>query len=118
MSTDQLTELERAVLRSALAQAGDLAEPLRAQLHAVQVAVRTPSGVGFITKLEVPADLSLVDRQADAGLPTIVGEHPQLPSGAEFVLQIKDGRLNSIEAFCYEGMWPGDESSFRLDIKR
>ena len=117
MSTQQLTQLERAVLTSAVAQAGDLADALRAQLDAAQVAVRTPSGVGFVTKLEVPAGLSLVDQQVDAGLPTITGKHPQLPSGAEFVLQIKDGLLNSIEAFCYEGMWPADESSFRLDVK-
>ena len=117
MSTQQLTELERAVLSSAVAGAGDLADSLREQLDAARVAARTPSGVGFVTKLEVPVNLSLGDRQVDAGLPTITGKHPQLPSGAEFVLQIKGGRLNSIEAFCYEGMWPEDESSFRLEVK-
>lgn len=116
MSTQQLTPLEKAVLTSAVAGAGELAEGLRAQLDAARVMLRTPSGVGFVTKLEVPPHLSLADREVDAALPRVTGKHPQLPSGAEFVLQIRDGRLNSIEAFCFEGMWPGDESPFQVDV--
>lgn len=106
------------MLGFAVERAGEFAAPLAAQLDAAKVALRTPSGVGFVTKLKVPRALGLDDQQAVVDLPTVTGAHPHLPSGAEFVLQIKDGRLNSIEAFCYEGMWPGDDSLFQLNTNK
>lgn len=112
-----LTDLEIGVLDAALAAAGELGIALAAQRSAARALTRTPSGVGFVTRLVVPEGLRLSDRQADDGLPAVRGEHPQLPGGAEFVLQIKNGRLNSIEAFCYEGLWPADESLFRLRVE-
>lgn len=114
----ELTALESEVLRLVLMSVPDLAEPLRLQVEAARVTARTPSGVGFVTKLDVPGELSLSDRLADISLPSVYGDHSGLPSGAEFVLQLKHGRLNSIEAFCYEGMWPSDESIFGLTVKR
>ena len=117
-SPPELTALERAVLELAVIERNDASEEFKAQALNVRAVARTPSGVGFVTKLQVPVDLRAEDLSSDPGLPLIIGEHPDLPAGAEFVLQVKDGRLNSIEAFCYEGMWPGDESLFRLDAKR
>ena len=108
-NSPELTELERLVLETAGAAAGDAAR-WRTQIEAATVARRTPSGVGFMTRLHIPA----ADRLAADGLSTISGEHPALPSGAEFVVQVAGGRINSIEAFCHEGMWPADESQFRL----
>ncbi|MFQ5634916.1 MAG: hypothetical protein ACE5G3_06260 [Gammaproteobacteria bacterium] len=111
-----LTELERAVLEIALApDTGDNAR-LRDQVGAATVASRTPSGVGFMTKLAVPEALALPARTHEDSLPRVIGSHPELPTGAEFILQVKAGRLNTIEAFCYEGMWPGDESLFRVQV--
>lgn len=112
-----LTSLERAVLDVALAADTELNVRLRAQVEAADVTTRTPSGVGFMTKFAVPENLAVPDRPADDTLPAVSGVHPQLPGGAEFVLQVKAGRLNTIEAFCYEGMWPADESQFRVELK-
>ncbi len=113
----ELTALERAVLDVALApERGDNAG-FRAQVAAAVVSVRTPSGVGFMTKLSVPEALSVVDRAAHDTLPVVIGEHPDLPSGAEFVLQVKGGCISTIEAFCYEGMWPQDEVPFRVEVR-
>jgi len=107
-----LTELERAVLETAIG--GHSRSPeLAAQLAAARVVVRTPSGVGFVTKLQVPESLSLIDNAKDNELPVVVAEHPALGSGAEFIFQVKAGRINCIEAYCYEGMWPTDETLFR-----
>ena len=110
----ELTSLERSVLEAAIGQQGSVADGLWAQLQQARAIVRTPSGVGFVTKLMVPETLRVSDGLSDDALPLVVGQHPDLPSGAEFVLQIKDGRISSIEAFCFEGMWPGDESLFRF----
>ena len=110
----QLSALERAVLEAALASVAVPEAQFHSQIEAMSVATRTPSGVGFMTRFAVPDSLSVPDRPADETLPTVVGDHPGLPSGAEFIVQIKAGRLHTIEAFCFEGMWPGDESQFRV----
>lgn len=107
----ELSPLERNVLETALST-GSMDAGLRNQIESARVIGRTPSGVGFMTKLSVPAGQRVA---ADViAVPIVVGEHPALPSGAEFVLQVKDGRLNSIEAFCHEGMWPVTEDEFRI----
>ncbi len=108
-NSPELTDLERLVLETAFAASGADAG-WREQIEAATVASRTPSGVGFMTKLNTPA----AERLTKDGLATISGEHPALPSGAEFVVQVKGGRINCIEAFCHEGLWPADESRFRL----
>jgi hypothetical protein len=114
----ELTGLERSVLEAAVGDGSNVAGGFQEQVRQASAVVRTPSGVGFVTKLQIPDQLRVTELPPDSSLPLVIGEHPELPSGAEFVLQVKDGRINSIEAFCYEGMWPSDETLFRLDAKR
>jgi len=110
-----LTALERSVLETALAESGIDSE-LYQQIEVATVVARTPSGVGFMTKLSIP-DAHCV-AGTGAALSVVIGAHPALSSGAEFILQIKNGRLNCIEAFCHEGMWPVDESLFRIVVEQ
>jgi hypothetical protein len=116
LSSPDLTPLERAVLTVVMESDNQLVTELHSQVSEATAAVRTPSGVGFVTKLQVPGELRIMDSPESNALPLVFGQHPDLPSGAEFVLQVKDGRLNSIEAFCYEGMWPRDESLFTFKL--
>ena len=111
----ELTKLEHAVLDCAMSGAGSNATALREQLAMAQVVARTPSGVGFVSRLRVPDECPVAS--ASAALPVVYGEHPQLRSGAEFMLQLKDGRLHTIEAFCFEGMWPDEEDAFQLAVR-
>lgn len=104
-----LTALESELLRVALAP-GQFAG-LRAQAEGAQVVSRTRSGVGFVTRLRVAPDLP---RTELAGVPAVYGRHPLLEEPAEFLLQLKDGRLHTIEAFCFQGLWPDDEAGFHL----
>ena len=113
--TAELTPLEREVLKAALTSAGTGHVSLSEQLNLVEVASRTYSGVGFVTRLRLPPDAPLL-QGALASLPAVYGAHPDLLSPAEFLLQIKDGGLHCIEAFCFEGLWPRDEQGFRLRI--
>ena len=108
-----LTALERQVLESAIHGHANAAQLAR-QLDAATVITRTPSGVGFLTKLHIPDALRIDEQPEIVDVPKVLAEHPALPSGAEFIFQIKSGRLNCIEAYCFEGMWPEDESLFRL----
>jgi len=107
-----LTILERSVLETVFPSA-ELAAGFYEQIDAASVAARTPSGVGFMSKLYVPEEYRAADIVGNT-IPVVTGTHPELPSGAEFVVQVKDGRINCIEGFCHEGMWPADESKFDI----
>jgi hypothetical protein len=107
--TPEPTKLERSVFAAALR--GDQFTALRAQADAAEVVSRTGSGVGFVTRLRVPDG---IDRAGEAVVPVVYGRHPALPEPAEFMLQVKDGRLHTIEAFCFQGMWPADEAGFEF----
>jgi len=115
-TSPELTALERTVLKAALAGFNQTAPVSGNWDEDMQVELRTPSGVGFVTKLRSDNSSRFTNLLDIHALPVIYAEHPELPSGAEFVLQLKDGRVNSIEAFCYEGMWPDDESLFRIGV--
>lgn len=112
-ATPELSDLERAVLDVALA--GDELAAAREQVARAGVVSRTYSGVGFVTKFRVPADAPAV---ATTAAPCVVlGRHPRIPAAAEFLVELRAGRLHSLEAYCYEGMWPGDEAGFSLVAK-
>ncbi len=110
-----LTELERSVLETAFSTGG-VDTGFREQIDVATVSMRTPSGVGFVTKLCVPDGHGVADSGTRGAVPVVKGEHPELPSGADFILQVKNGRINCIEAFCYEGIWPTDETQFRIHV--
>ena len=103
-----LTNLERRILEASAALCESAGHGFAEQIRNAAVLARTPSGVGFVTKLRVPDALAI---EADS-LPVVAAEHPALPSGAEFVVQVKAGKISSIEAYCFEGMWPEDEAGF------
>lgn len=108
-----LTALERSVLETAFSSMQT--DPgFRNQIDAAMVVVRTPSGVGFVTKLHIPEEYRVANAVAGNAVPVIIGDHPALPAGAEFILQIKNGLINCIEAFCYAGVWPADEAQFHI----
>ncbi|MCK6371848.1 MAG: hypothetical protein L6Q83_11110 [Gammaproteobacteria bacterium] len=109
-----LTPLERAVLQSLGPALGDSAPACQAQCARVQVLMRSHSGVGFVTRLQVPEDLERL-ASADANrVLAVYATHPQLADPAEFLVQFKAGRLASIEAYCGAGMWPADDAGFSI----
>jgi hypothetical protein len=107
-----LTVLEREILSRAFAGAGHGLARLRDQLAGAEVVSRTASGVGFLTKFRVPA--SLPAAVPAPSIPAVRGRHPMLPGGAEFLVELRDGRLHCLEAFALSGMWPPDETGFSL----
>lgn len=109
-----LSPLERAVLRTILAADQPGLAALREQSVRATCAGRTHSGVGFVTRLAVPADAAAAPLDSAKSLRPALAHHPALAEPAEFLLQIRDGRLATLEAFCHEGAWPADESGFTV----
>jgi hypothetical protein len=111
-----VTPLERAVLLALAQTLGGSASAFQAQCARARVLMRSHSGVGFVTRLEVPDDVERVTGEDAARARAVYATHPQLAEPAEFLVQIKGGRLASIEAFCGEGMWPADEAGFQVTV--
>ena len=109
-----LTPLEHSVLRELTRSLGDDGAVLLGQHERARVISRTHSGVGFLTKLEVPGEVAGLTAEAAGRIRPIHARHPELGEPAEFVVQLKAGRLASIEAYCREGMWPADDGAFQV----
>ena len=109
-----LSRLERAVLSALLKGDGEAFAGLRAQLAKATVVSRTHSGVGFVTRIDVPDDVPAIAESAAPRLHPVRAAHPQLVEHAEFLLQIRGGTIAVLEAYCYEGGWPADETEFRV----
>ena len=107
-----LSPLERTVLTAMLKGEGAGFAALRAQLAGATVVSRTHSGVGFVTRINVPDQLAAVPEAATPRLKAVLAAHPQLTERAEFLLQLRGGRLAVLEAYCVEGSWPADEAEF------
>lgn len=111
-----LSRLERAVLTAMLKGDGDDFATLRAQLARATVASRTHSGVGFVTRIAVPDDAPSLGEAASPRLRPVLAAHPGLAERAEFLLQLRGGRLAVLEAYCYAGGWPADEADFQVVV--
>jgi hypothetical protein len=110
----RLNALERAVIRATAAALGEAGLALEQQLAASSVVSRNHSGVGFVTRLRIAEGASPLPAGAAGRLRPVQASHPELGEPAEFLVQVRDGYLASIEAFCREGMWPSDDSQFRV----
>jgi len=109
-----LTPLERAVLEAQGRPLGAAAPAWLAQCRSIRVIGRSHSGVGFVTRFEVPADAAPFATDATGRIPPVYASHPALREPAQFLIQARDGRIIALEAFCFDGMWPADETGFRI----
>lgn len=109
-----LGPLERAVLEAQGRNLGDAAPAWLAQCRRARVVSRSHSGVGFVTRFEVPADVAALDAGQARRVRAVHASHPALAEPAEFIVQLRDGRLAALEAFCFDGMWPEDDAGFHV----
>ena len=109
-----LGPLERAVPEAQGRNLGDAAPAWFAQCPPARVLSRSHSGVGFVTRFELPADAMALDAEQASRVRAVYASHPALREPAEFLVQLREGRLLALEAFCFEGMWPEEEAGFRI----
>lgn len=87
---------------------------LRDQLAGATMLSRTYSGVGLMTRIAIPEGKPAVPANVPVHLRPVLASHPQLPEATEFLLQLREGRLATLEAYCFQGDWPLDEQGFRI----
>lgn len=108
-----LSKIEKAVLENLLDGNLPFLIQLRQQFARCTVAQREFTGFGFYTTLVVPDDVSRI-AGVDIKFGDVIAEIPELPSGAGFLLYIKDGVLDMLEGYSYDEPWPSSISSFNL----
>ena len=89
---------------------------LRRQVQVVRVSKRDYTGCGVYTDFELPKGTVQFEphRWRIEDMPKIEGIHPDLPSGAGFILWFKNGFITCLEGYTYEGDWPTNEELFSL----
>ena len=110
----KLSALERAVLQAQASVLGEGGNVLLSQVQHVAVLARNHSGVGFVTRFRVSEGAPRLPADVAGRIRPVPAAHPGLSEPAEFLVQVKDGYLASIEAYCPEGMWPPDDTQFRV----
>jgi hypothetical protein len=111
----RISELEKTALQLLIDGDPDH-DILNEQIDRATVRSRQYTGVGFYTVFDVAADARRVEsaRWKIEDMPQTHAEHPSLTAGAGFILWLKDGLINTLEGYTYEGDWPEDESKFKI----
>jgi hypothetical protein len=111
----KISDIEKQVLQLLIVDDPDQ-EILKEQIAHTSVKSREYTGVGFYTKFDIQENARRFDsmRRKMEDMPQTYGRHPLLPAGAGFVLWLKDGLIDNLEAYTYEGEWPKDESQFTV----
>ena len=110
-NNNELSNLESKILKAMFSGQSGNQKALDEQVSAVSVVTRNYSGVGFVSKFQVGSDVA----QLDGSIRRVEARHPMLSDPVEFVLTLKSGCLDTLEAYAFNGMWPSDESGFQFD---
>ena len=103
-----LNQMERRALEMLLAGDNDELAVFRAQLSATTVASREFTGVGFFTRLSVPAELPGVKGRAHMVISDLCAEVSGLEHEASFLLFMEDGAIDVLECAIVDDHWPVD----------
>ncbi len=109
-----LTELEHNVLQQLVSGDELDVKHLQHQLQCSTIKSREYTEVGFTTYFNLPASVPLVSENFDETRATLFSEHPKTLAGAEFLLQIENGRVISLSGYVLVGEWPADERKFSI----
>lgn len=109
-----LTDLEQALMTMLLSGDHPVLSTLRTQANRGSLRLREPTGAGFYCHFDVPDDAPLVADPEDFEICDVLGQIAGLAHGAGFVLFIRRGRLDFLEAFSFDERWPDHVADFTL----
>ncbi len=115
MYGDPLTPLERDVIATLLRHSHPVMDALRAQSAVCRIKSRQRTGVGFDTDIIVPQALAVTGLDPIT-LTDVHAEIEGLEHGAGFALWIRDGMLDSLEGFTYDGKWPDEVGHYVVRV--
>lgn len=113
-SSAKFTPLEISTMEKLLIGDDDVLKTLASQWNSATLRTRELTGVGFYTHFELPPSANPI-----RGMPTfcfgdVVAEIEGLKYGAGFLLWVKDGLLDFLEAYTFQEAWPSEIKEFSL----
>jgi hypothetical protein len=96
---------EQQVMAGLLAGDDPLLATLRRQYAAAAVRGRERTQTGFVTRFEIPASATPIDRKL-LHLDDLQVQLQGVPSPADTSVHVHNGRLRSLECFVYDGVFP------------
>ena len=111
---NELTKFEKEAMSMLLCGDDDVLENLREQFKICKVKNKENTGHGFFIDFELPPDWFKVSIAKSFNFGDVGANLPELCHGAGFVLFVKDGCLDILEAFSYDGPWPESIIDFEL----
>lgn len=104
----RLTNFEKEIIEAILKHERDreLADLLFEQYKHLLVKKREFTGVGFYTYFYIPEEGCILNKNLNLKLGDIEAEIKGLKHGAGFILYINEGRITTLEGYCYDEKWP------------
>jgi hypothetical protein len=98
-------DFERQVMTALLAGDDPILATLREQYAAATVRDRETSATGFVTRFDIPANVSPIERKL-LHLDDLQVQLADATTPAEVSVHVHNGRLRSLECFVYDGPFP------------
>ena len=111
---DAYLNFEKAVVDLLLDGDDPVLSALRAQFQASTVKKRMFSGVGFMTDFDVPVELPRADGKSLFFLSDVCADINGSKAVAGFQVQIRNGRLKTLEGYTFSEPWPARILAFDL----
>lgn len=112
--TKKLTDMEIDVINQILEGDSVDLRYLRKQIEIATVKGRSFTGCGFYTYFTVPESAPPIPHKPDFHVGNIIISMNELCHGAGFVLYVKGGVLDCLEAYSFNEPWPEKISGYNL----
>ena len=111
---ESLNDFERAVLDMLLDGDHPVLVVLRAQAEKSRLSSREYTGVGFFCDFDVLPDVPALETERDFHIGDVIAVVDGLKHGADFVLFVREGRLDCLEGVTFGEPWPNEIRNFKL----
>lgn len=109
-----LTKFENEVMAMLLRGEDDVLVALRKQFDYCKVQARELTGYGFFTTFKIPLLPEHIKTNKSFKLGDVHAHIHGLKNGAGFLLYVKNGVLDALEAYSYDEPWPTKIVDFNL----
>lgn len=110
----ELTPLERAVLYEILSEDSAEHQTLRRQIEFAQVSRRDSTGVGFYTYISFENGILPIENRQEFSMGNVYAEIGEDKISVGFLLYVKNGYLDCLEGYTFEGPWPQSAQEFTV----
>ena len=111
----ELNSIEERVVEKLLEGADPTLFALRQQFATLSFAGRRGSGIGFFVTFASGTTTEPLPGSPNFELGDVMAKSDKLPRDAGFILFVRNGLIESLEGYAFEGAWPSEIENFFLE---